>query len=45
MAIDLVLLTDGAASDIITDKGVKARPPVITLDEFLGTELARMTSR
>ena len=43
MAIDLVLLTDGTAGDIIADEGVKPRPPVVTLNEFLGMELARMT--
>ena len=43
MCADLILLTDGAASDKVVDEDGKSWPPKVTLDDGLGAESPQMT--
>ena len=44
MCVNLHLLADSTASDVIFDKDCHAGPPVISADEFKGFQVSRMSS-
>ena len=44
MCINLHLLADCAASDVVFDKNRHARPPIILADEFEGFQVSGVSS-